>query len=145
LAGIEEIQKLVINGENSVVEFKEEEAHNDSIAKEIIAFLNFKGGTILFGVGDDRKITGIKDKAFEERIMNIFYSKVFPQVIPRYEELFIDGKKVSVVTIDQGINKPYYTRINGKNCYFIRYGSTSREASREELLRPGIIQFRVVT
>ncbi len=135
MTGKEEIQKWIINGESSVVEFKEEEAHNDSIAKEIIAFLNFQGGTILFGVGDDRRITGIKDKAFEERIMNIFYNKVFPQVIPRYEELFIDGKKISVVTVDQGINKPYYTRVNGRNCYFVRYGSTSREASREELLR----------
>ena len=33
------------------------------------------------------------------------------------------------------MNKPYYTKINGRSCYFVRYGSTSREASREELLR----------
>jgi len=29
LTGMEEIQKLIMNGESSVVEFQEEEAHND--------------------------------------------------------------------------------------------------------------------
>ncbi len=35
------IQYMITNGENSKVEFKEECTHNDSIAKEIIVFLNF--------------------------------------------------------------------------------------------------------
>ena len=131
----EDIMYIIENGENSGIEFKEEDVHNDSIAKEIVAFLNFKGGTVLFGINNDGIIIGVKDKGFEERIMNIFYNKIFPSVIPEYEEIKINEKKVAVVKIETGIDKPYYTKINGKNCYFIRYGSTSREASREELLR----------
>lgn len=131
----EEIEYMITNGESSTLEFKEETVHNDSIAKEIIAFLNFKGGTILFGVNDSGKIEGIKDGSFEERIMNIFYNKIFPSVIPEYEKVNIKGKLVAVVKVEPGVDKPYYTKINGKNCYFVRYGSTSREATREELLR----------
>ncbi|MCG8685698.1 MAG: putative DNA binding domain-containing protein [Desulfobacterales bacterium] len=132
---VREIQYMITNGENSKVEFKEECAHNDSIAKEIIAFLNFKGGTMLFGVNDDRQVVGVRDENFEERIMNIFYHRIMPSVIPDYQEFIIDNKRVVVLTVEQGINKPYYTKVNGKNCYFLRYGSTSREATREELLR----------
>jgi ATP-dependent DNA helicase RecG len=132
----DEIKNMILNGENSTVEFKQEGVHNDSIAKEIVSFLNFKGGTILFGVNDCGEIEGIKDDSgFEERIMNIFYNKIFPSVVPEYEKIAVDGKFIAVVKVEQGTDKPYYTKINGKSCYFLRYGSTSREATREELLR----------
>lgn len=132
---LEEMKYLIQNGENSCVEFKEEEAHNDSIVKEFIAFLNFKGGTVFFGVSDSKEIKGVNDEEFEERIMNLFYQRIFPSVIPDYREVRIDGRRVVSVTVDKGIDKPYYTKVSGKNCYYIRYGSTSREASREELIR----------
>ncbi len=144
---LEELKNIIVNGENSTVEFNEELSHNDSITKEIVAFLNFKGGVLIFGVSDDGMILGISEKHFEERIMNIFYQRIFPNVIPEYEELLIDDKRLALVRVEMGIDKPYYTKINGKNCYFIRMGSTSREASREELLRlfqsSGNIHFEV--
>lgn len=67
--------------------------------------------------------------------MNIFYKRIFPNVIPEYEELLIDGSRVALVKVDMGKDKPYYTKINGKNSYFVRMGSTSRVVSRDELLR----------
>ncbi len=62
LQPLDVLKKIIDNGENSTVAFKEENAHNDSITKEIIAFLNFKGGMILFGIDDNGCISGISDK-----------------------------------------------------------------------------------
>ena len=42
------IRSLINNGEESNVEFKREDAHNDSIEKEFIVFLNFKGANSAF-------------------------------------------------------------------------------------------------
>ena len=39
-----EILNIINNGENSLVEFKEDSADNKKIAKEMIAFSNHKGG-----------------------------------------------------------------------------------------------------
>ncbi len=127
--------EIINNGENSKVEFKDERSHNDSIAKEVVALSNFKGGIIIFGIDDNKNIIGIREKKFEERIMNIFAEKVFPRIIPEYEEMIIDDRKIAIVNMDMTADKPYYTIVNNKKVYYIRFGSTSREAAREELLR----------
>jgi ATP-dependent DNA helicase RecG len=69
--------------------------------------------------------------------MNVCRTLVNPGVIPYYEEVQIDsGTRVAVVYIDMGYSKPYYMERGGeKRTYYIRVGSTSREATREELSR----------
>ena len=44
------MKDLILMGESSTIEFKTENAHNDSIAKEVVAFANFLGGKVLVGV-----------------------------------------------------------------------------------------------
>ncbi len=53
----EELEALIAQGEGPSLEFKE--SWSDSIAKEISAFANTKGGRILVGVGDDKMIRKI--------------------------------------------------------------------------------------
>ena len=45
-----ELLNIIASGETSTVQFKEKLDNNDSIAAEMIAFANSKGGKILFGV-----------------------------------------------------------------------------------------------
>jgi len=66
-----EILEMIVNGESSGVEFKEEGIATIDLAEEIVAFSNFKGGTILIGVNDEGSILGIKRKDLEEWVMNI--------------------------------------------------------------------------
>ncbi len=63
-----EILQIVKNGEDSFTEFKSGLAHSDSIAKEMAAFANTKGGSLYLGVGveDDGKITGVDKKNRDE-------------------------------------------------------------------------------
>lgn len=52
------LSEIIYNGEDSYTEFKSEKAHNDSIAKEMVAFANTAGGRIYFGIEDNGEITG---------------------------------------------------------------------------------------
>lgn len=128
---MDNLSNILINGENSFVEFKEKDVRSESVAKELVAFLNFEGGTLFIGVSDNGEIIGVDDKNYEEWIMNICRNSIYPPVIPIYEEIVIDDKKIIKVEVLKGINNPYHT----SNKYYIRVGSTSREASQQELIR----------
>jgi len=129
-----ELLELIRNGENSGVEFKRDSVQPVDLAKEIVAFLNFQGGRILLGVEDDGTIEGTTRETLEEWVMNICRDKVRPEVIPYYERLDNEGKAVAVCTLLQG-SYVYHLWNNNRRTYYIRVGSTTREASPEELRR----------
>lgn len=57
-------------------------------------------------------------------------------MLPYYEEITLDdGKAVAVISFPQGISKPYVLRDRGKEEIYIRVGSTSRLATREQQMR----------
>lgn len=128
----DEIKKIIQNGENSYIEFKEEEIKAKELAEEIVAFSNSEGGMILIGVDDEGNIKGVKDDKIEETVMNICRNNCIPHIIPLYESIEVEGKRIAVITVPKGLNKPYYT---ADHKYYIRVGTTKRIASKEELLR----------
>ncbi|HCL06115.1 MAG TPA: hypothetical protein DHW64_09180 [Chitinophagaceae bacterium] len=58
-------RELIRRGESETVEFKKSDAvlHYDKITETIAAMLNAKGGTILLGVDDSGRVTGVKATA----------------------------------------------------------------------------------
>lgn len=127
--------EIIANGENSGVEFKRDDIKPEDLAKEIVAFANFMGGVVLIGVENDGSISGIKREKLEEWVMNIFRNKIHPFINPYYEEILLEDKKVAVITIEQGTSKPYVVRHNDEERIYIRMGSTSRTATREQQAR----------
>jgi ATP-dependent DNA helicase RecG len=132
-----ELSEIIANGENSGIEFKRDDIRPEHLAKEIVAMANLYGGKILIGVEDDRTISGIQRPDLETWIMDtVFRHYVHPMLVPYYEEIMLDeGKRVAVVSFDQGNAKPYVLRHNGREEIYIRVGSTSRLATREQQLR----------
>jgi len=132
-----ELLEIITNGENSGVEFKRDDMRPEHLAKEIVAMANLHGGKIFIGVEDDGSISGIQRTDLETWIMDtVFRHYVHPMLLPYYEEITIeDGKKVAVVSFDRGTTKPYVLRHNGREDIYIRVGTTSRLASREQQLR----------
>lgn len=127
------IKALINQGENQFIEFKEQKVHPDSIAKEMAAFANTQGGTILIGVSDQTEICGVDDsRNWEEWVANISRHNIIPAIQADCIIVEIEGKKIVVVDIPKGNDKPYQTN---KNLYHIRIGSTSRVASQAELMR----------
>ena len=132
-----ELLELITNGENSGVEFKRDDLHPEQLAKEVVALANFRGGRILLGVDDDGTIPGIQRADLERWVMDtVFGHTVHPMILPFYEEVQVDDRhRVAVVTISQGAAKPYVVRHRGREDIYIRVGSTSRLASREQQAR----------
>ena len=134
-----ELLELIRNGENSGVEFKRDDVHPDSLAKEIGALLNLRGGHILLGVEKDGSVSGLtRDRQVaEEWVINICRQNIQPAIIPYWEVIPWDGDKlVAVITLPVDYpDKPYKSKRGGAWVTFVRVGSTSREATREEEAR----------
>jgi ATP-dependent DNA helicase RecG len=131
-----ELLEIIANGENSGVEFKRDDVRPEQLAKEIVALANFQGGRVLLGVEDDGTIAGIQRDNLEEWVMNIIRDKIHPLILPFYEQIKIgEEKAVAVISLPQGISKPYVVRDGGAEKIYIRVGSTSRLATREQQMR----------
>lgn len=132
-----ELLEIIANGENSGVEFKRDDLRPEQLAKEIVALLNLQGGKLLLGVEDDGTISGIQRADLETWVMDTVFSRyVHPLALPFYEEIaFEEGKRVAVISLTQGTAKPYVVRNNSREEIYVRVGSTSRLATREQQAR----------
>jgi len=131
-----ELLELIRNGENSGVEFKRDTLQNFDLAKELVAFSNSNGGCVLLGIDDDGSIAGLTRGNIEEWVMTTCRTKIRPEIIPFFE-IIKDadaGKDVAVVSVDVGWTVHCRWHDN-HSTYYIRVGSQSREASKEELER----------
>lgn len=132
----EKIRKLIAGGENANVEFKRDGISAEKLAKEIVAFANLKGGKLLIGVEDDGSISGITRDNLSEWIFDTVIGRyVHPLILPYYEEIEIDGKTVALLDVPQGNTKPYVVRRNDREEAYIRLGSVTKLAGREQQAR----------
>lgn len=132
-----ELNKLIEDGESSTLEFKRKFSSPEKIAKEMIAFANSKGGTILFGIDDDRSIVGVESEKGEMELINTaarFFCE--PEVDYNSEILSIKKSDIVVVNIPESTNKPHKLisdNGNGEQKVYIRYNDKSVLASRETI------------
>ena len=129
--------ELIDQGESSTLEFKRDGLSIQSLAKELVAFLNLEGGTVLIGVEDDGSISGISRARIEEWVAEACHTKIEPPVIPllSWSRNVEPGLDVLVVGVPTGPDKPYARVHHRRRTYYIRVGRTSREASQDELGR----------
>lgn len=122
--------------ESETLELKEK--YTDTIAKEIVSFLNSDGGKILIGVKDNGIVIGV-DKIDEvlRKISDIITSQIEPN--PQDEissELkFDEGKTLIVIHINKGRNHIYCQKKYGfssAGCT-IRIGTTCKEMTPEQI------------
>jgi predicted HTH transcriptional regulator len=132
-----ELYKLIEDGENSTVEFKRKFSSPEKIAKEMIAFANSKGGIILFGIDDDRKIVGVESEKGEMELIDTaarFFCE--PEITYEYEIISIKNSDIVVVHIPESTNKPHKLLNDSEDeesKVYIRYNDTSVLASRETI------------
>ncbi len=131
-----ELLEIIANGESSGLEFKRDDVRPEQVAKEIVAMANFQGGRMLLGVEDDGTISGLSRSNTEEWLMNIIHDKIHPIILPYYEQVKIDESTyVAVITFPPGVSKPYVVCHNGREEIYIRVGTTSQPATREQQMR----------
>jgi len=132
-----ELIELVGRGEDSQTQFKENITNAESLASDIVAFSNSKGGKILIGVTNQGMIVGLSAddiRRLNQLVSNTATNNVRPSVNPYSENVATASDKiVMVVTIREGLSKPY-TDNNGV-CW-VKSGSDKRKVtSREEIQR----------
>lgn len=130
------MKALVKQGEGIQIEFKLKAAHPDKIVREIVAFANSQGGTLLVGISDDQQIKGVKFVDEEEYILTKAIAAYCVPPIPyRLHRIPIgDERHVLALFIPSSDQKPHYVRQDvqqqtGKA--YIRVADKSIQASKE--------------
>jgi ATP-dependent DNA helicase RecG len=59
---LDELKKIILRGEDSRNQFKEDIRNSDSLAAEMVAFSNSRGGRIFIGVSNKGELTGLSIK-----------------------------------------------------------------------------------
>ncbi|MBF0591477.1 MAG: putative DNA binding domain-containing protein [Nitrospirae bacterium] len=130
-----ELIERIDNGEDSNTQFKADLHNATQLAQEMVAFSNTKGGVIIVGVNDNSEIIELSSTdigRLNQLISNAATENVRPPINPLTEIVNAAGKRLLVITIVEGINKPYCTN---EGIYFAKVGSDKRKISQEELQR----------
>ena len=122
--------------ESETLELKEK--YTDAICKEIVAFLNATGGTIIIGVKDDGTVVGVDkiDETFR-KISDIITTQIEPnpQDEVSSELRFEDGKTLIAINVSKGIKHIYCQKKYGFSSVGcpIRVGTTCKEMTSEQI------------
>ncbi len=125
---LEELQKLVAEGESEDLEFKKTTGQRTEAAKTVCALLNGIGGFVLFGISDKGEIVGqqVTTKTLEDITTEL--RRIEPPAFPDIETVTIENDRAVIVI-----------RVSGKMgvyCYdgrpYIRHGPTTQLMPRGE-------------
>jgi len=112
--------------------------NQEKIHKHLIAMANLQdGGFFVFGISDNRKIVGLKDKKVDEirtKITNIAREGAEPKISVEFEDDIKDEKRILFAYVKESIKKPVH--LKGKGIIegaYIRVGGSTRKASQEEV------------
>lgn len=103
-----ELLELIEEGENIQCEFKRKFSTPEKIAREMIAFANTKGGFLLFGVDDDKKIFGVEsEKETSELVKDAALNYCQPPLDYTIQYKEIENKEIVIISIPESNNKPH--------------------------------------
>ena len=94
--------------------------------KSVSAFANGIGGTLIFGIDDNRNVVGLTDaQADAEAISRLIKERISPYpnfiLVPERK----DGKNILILTVSSGYSTPYYYKADGVMETYIRIGNES--------------------
>lgn len=119
--------------ESENIEFKSQ--FTNDLYKEVIAFVNTKGGIIYIGIDDNGNAIGIDniDDNYT-RITNGIRDAIMPDVT-MFVKYTLQDDGVVRITVSEGSYKPYYLRSKGlkPSGVYIRQGASSVPASSEQI------------
>jgi len=129
-----ELIELIARGEDSRTQFKRSQdvTNARSLAGEMVAFANSKGGRILIGVDDTGSVTGLSPddiRRINQLISNTATDCVRPSINPETENISIGEQLAMVVTVPEGISKPY---ADNEGVFWVKSGPDKRRVTSPE-------------
>ena len=119
--------------ETEKLEFKE--IATGDIYKEVIAFANTNGGTILLGINNDGETTPIVDiDDTYTSVTNGIRDAIAPDVTI-FVKYSLDNNEIIRIEVGEGSYKPYYIKSKGlkPSGVYVRQGASSVQASPEQI------------
>ena len=126
------ISALATSGESETLEFKATTGTRREATMTVCAFLNQRGGQVLFGVTSDGGVVGqqVGERTIEE--LSAELRRIDPPAFPTVERVPVDGdSEVIVVSTGQGASRPYTYRGSA----YRRVGNTTLAMSADEYNR----------
>ena len=124
---VEELENIIRHSEVSRVQFKERIDDNYKIGTEMVAFSNSRGGYLLIGVrdktGEMNPLSPDELRETNNSLSNIATQNVDPRIGIETDTVSVDGGSIIVVTIREGVNKPYK---DNKGIIWAKQGSDKR-------------------
>lgn len=131
-----ELLEIISRGEDSKHQFKGGVTNVISLAQEMVAFSNSGGGKIFIGVSDTGEIAGLTSTDMNRLnglVSNAASQHVRPPINPQTENIALPQGLVMVVTVLDGISKPY---MDNQGAILVKSGADKRKVtSREEIQR----------
>jgi ATP-dependent DNA helicase RecG len=136
-----EVEERARLGEDSRTEFKAISRetlllNKDEAAKEICAFANSGGGELFAGIQDDGTIAGVGSPQQADRLIqqlsHICQQAIQPAVLCKFIKVQV-GEALVVVTRVPGFDPDRPFKAGSR--HFVRDGTVSREATRDELVK----------
>ena len=127
----ESLVQWIDRGEGENVEFKSEidvDSAKLNFRKSVTAFSNTRGGLIFIGIDDEG--VAKKDCDLEDETITNYVQEIEPVPEISLQRIVVDGKRILVVKVEEGKDKPYNLKNQG---IFIRRGKTNSRAGRLEI------------
>ncbi len=130
---LSELRTLVARGEGQYLEFKRKASFPDKIVRELIAFANTAGGTLLIGVDDDGTISGVKFPEEELLVIEKELSGCCRPVLSIAHDIVRLNEKRYVLRVIVALSpkRPHYWVTKEEKISFVRERDQSIRASRE--------------
>lgn len=130
-----DLKQLVKNGEGQQLEFKMKVKFPEKIVREMVAFANSDGGTLLLGVGDLGEIAGLRFPDEDQYVLEKAIQKYcFPAFsYDSYKIPLDDQRAVVVYKVYPSVDKPHFVQLETDEhpkC-FVRLADKSIQASKE--------------
>ncbi|HEX6981612.1 MAG TPA: ATP-binding protein [Balneolaceae bacterium] len=127
-----DVKNLAETGEGTYLEFKRTIPSAHKIAREMAAFANTKGGTLLIGVDDDKSLVGVLGYQEEEFLLKKAARELCsPPVDIEIELVHFGERDLLVIKVPEVADKPVFVKEKGGDMVYIREKDQSKTASRE--------------
>lgn len=128
----EQIKGLVKGGEGYNVDFKRSVPSKvKEISDEVAGFANASGGYVIIGVDNDNNIIGAEIDNNKRSAIQDTIGEISPALKCEMYPVDVDGKKVWVIDVPSGKDKPYITG----GVVFVREGANNQKLRSAEEIR----------
>jgi len=126
------LNQLIEGGESEALEFKPSLSQKDKIGKAVSGFSNSGGGTVLVGISDGGRVTGldIGRKTLED-LAEYIKINTDPPIFPSIKQRELNNRKAITITVDESKEKPVFF----KDKAYKRVGKSTQRILSSELRR----------